>query len=137
MPKIDKSGNFEQLYIKLCEKDPFLESEIQKRIRWFKKNPKDTRLDVHDLTGKMTGQCAFSITGDIRIIYKWTNKNTVHFLAIGSHIKVYSRRVNKIFKTLCPIVDNLIFCGILITVMNISSNNYWFHFYPLNGRLLL
>lgn len=95
MPKIDKGGNFEQLYIELCEKDPLLESEIQKRIRWFKKNPKDTRLENHALTGKMIGQWAFSITDDIRIVYEWTSITTVYLLAIGTHSKVYPRKTIK------------------------------------------
>ena len=69
--------------------------KYKKRIRWFKKNPHDTRLDNHLLTKKMIGKWAFSITDDIRIVYEWTNQTTVRFLAIGSHNKVYPRQVIK------------------------------------------
>ncbi len=39
----------------------------------------------------MKGKFAFSITGDMRIIYEWLGKNTVRFLAIGGHKKVYTQ----------------------------------------------
>lgn len=52
MLKIIKIGAFEQMYVEVCEEDPLLESEIQQQIRWFKKNPNDTRLDNHVLTKK-------------------------------------------------------------------------------------
>lgn len=92
MPKIIKDGNFEEMYAEVCQEDHLLESEIQQRIRWFKKNPDDTRLDNHSLTKKMAGQWAFSITGDIRIVYEWLGKATIRLLAIGGHKKVYKRK---------------------------------------------
>ena len=61
MPKIIKIGEFEEMYSEICKEDAVLESEINKRIRWFKKNPRDTRLDNHTLTGNMAGWLAFSI----------------------------------------------------------------------------
>lgn len=70
--------------------DPSLEKEVEKRTEWFRKNPQDTRLDNHNLTKRMEGKWAFSITDDIRIVYEWTNKTTVRFLAIGPHSKVYN-----------------------------------------------
>lgn len=73
----------------LLTEDPNLLSQISQLIKLFKKNPRDTRLRNHKLSGKMAGQFAFSITDDIRIIYKITGKNTVRFLAIGPHEKVY------------------------------------------------
>ncbi|MBI2086543.1 hypothetical protein HYT74_04330 [Candidatus Daviesbacteria bacterium] len=56
------------------------------------KNPQDTRLKNHSLTGRMIGKWAFSITGDIRIVYEWLGKTAVRFLAIGGHKKVYRRK---------------------------------------------
>ncbi len=58
---------------------------------WFKKNPDDTRLDNHELTKRMKGKWAFWITGDIRVVYKWTGKNEVCFLDIGGHPEVYGK----------------------------------------------
>ena len=64
---------------------------VNKRIKIFKRNPNDSRLDNHKLIKKMRGKNAFSITSDIRIVYEWLGKNTVRFLAIGTHNKVYKK----------------------------------------------
>ncbi len=68
---------------------PDLMDEIDSRVQWFRKNAEDTRLKNHDLHKKMLGKFAFSITNDVRIVYKWLGKNEVRFLAIGGHPKVY------------------------------------------------
>ncbi|OGG27543.1 hypothetical protein A3A64_02805 [Candidatus Gottesmanbacteria bacterium RIFCSPLOWO2_01_FULL_48_11] len=60
------------------------------RIRWFRKNPDDTRLRNHALHKKLAGKWAFSITGDIRIVYEWVGMSTVRLLAIGGHKMVYN-----------------------------------------------
>jgi len=74
---------------KLLEESPELGEEIERCIGWFSKNPDDTRLVNHRLRKRMQGRWAFSITGDIRIVYRWIGKNEVRFLAIGGHKKVY------------------------------------------------
>lgn len=66
---------------------------IQYLIKLFIVNTEDTRLHNHALRKRMKGKLAFSITGDIRIIYEWLGKNKVRFLAIGGHNKVYNRKV--------------------------------------------
>lgn len=50
MPKIIKNGEFEKMYAEICREDFLLESETQQRIRWFRNNPDDSRLDNHKLT---------------------------------------------------------------------------------------
>lgn len=89
MIKIETTGEFIQLLNKLYLEDPRLESLIAKKVNWFQKNSKDTRLENHPLSKRMRGKWSFSITEDIRIVYKWTNKTTVRLLDIGPHIKVY------------------------------------------------
>lgn len=76
----------------LISQDNSLEQVVVERIKWFQRNPQDTRLDNHLLTKKMAGKWAFSITDDIRIVYEWLTKTTVRFLAIGGHKKVYGRK---------------------------------------------
>ena len=76
----------------LLKSDSELGDEINKRVEWFKKNPDDTRLDNHHLEKRMKGRWAFSITGDVRIVYKWLGKKEVRFLAIGGHKKVYGKK---------------------------------------------
>lgn len=91
MLKIQRTGQFNQLLDERCFEDPELALLINKKIILFQRNPQDTRLDNHALTKKMQGKWAFSITGDLRIIYEWVGRTTVRFLDIGPHIKVYPK----------------------------------------------
>lgn len=92
MIKIEHTGKYVQLLDNLCLDNSPLKEEINKRISWFQKNPNDTRLGNHALIKRMIGKWAFSITGDIRIVYEWLGETTVRFLAIGGHKKVYQRK---------------------------------------------
>ncbi|EKE04961.1 MAG: hypothetical protein ACD_19C00427G0008 [uncultured bacterium] len=93
MLKIQLDGSFHVSYKQLVEDYPSLTQEIEKRINWFRKNPDDSRLQNHALRKRMKGKFAFSITGDIRIVYEWLGKSTVRFLVIGGHKKVYTRKI--------------------------------------------
>lgn len=95
MLKIKRTGKFNQLLDELCFEDQELALLINNKINLFKRNPKDTRLDNHNLTKKMEGKSAFSITDDIRIIYEWVGLTTVRFLGIGPHTKVYIKAKSK------------------------------------------
>lgn len=92
MVKIEKTGKYNQLFNELCFVNPELKTEVDQKVRWFQNNPQDTRLRNHQLAGRLSGKWAFSVTGDIRIVYEWTGKNTARFLAIGVHQKVYKRK---------------------------------------------
>lgn len=92
MVKIRELGGYVEMLEDLLSEDPALESVIRERTKWFRKNPKDTRLDNHPLTKVMEGKWAFSITDDLRIVYELLGKTTVRFLAIGGHKKVYKRK---------------------------------------------
>ena len=87
--KISFVGEFDQRYRELTAENSELKVLVDQKVMWFKKNPNDTRLDNHALTKQMEGKWAFNITDDIRIVYEWLGKNTVRFLAIGSHKEVY------------------------------------------------
>lgn len=89
MLKVRFGGNFDKMYTELLETEPEINILVFERITLFKRNPSDTRLRNHKLTKRMNDKWAFSITEDIRIIYEITGKNTVRFLAIGPHEKVY------------------------------------------------
>lgn len=73
----------------LIEQQPTISVEIERSIDLFKKNPQDTRLENHALRKQLEGKYAFSVTGDIRIVYEWKGKTTARFLVIGSHRAVY------------------------------------------------
>lgn len=91
MIKIRLFGKYTEELKSLILEDSAFEELVERNVNWFLKNPNDTRLDNHSLTGKMDGQFAFSITDDIRIVYVWIGKSTARFLAIGHHKKVYPR----------------------------------------------
>lgn len=91
MIKIINTGDFDLMYRQLVDENPEITDQVFEAVEYFKKNPNDTRLDNHELTKKMAGKWALSITDDIRIIYEWLGKTTVRFLAIGEHKKVYKR----------------------------------------------
>ena len=89
MVKVDRASSFRQALEKLCfENEEFL-VEANRTIKLFQQNPKDTRLDNHRLRKRLNGKWAFSVTDDIRIVYKLVGKNSVRFLTIGTHREVY------------------------------------------------
>lgn len=94
MLKIEFTGPYYETLQELLKEQPDLSAEIDRRVKLFLKNSKDTRLYNHSLTGRLEGRWAFSITSDIRIVYEILGKNTVRFLAIGGHAKVYGKSGN-------------------------------------------
>ena len=63
-------------------------SSYAERINLFIKSPKHPLLKDHKLKGKKNELRAFSITGDIRVVY-FIEDNTIHFIDIGTHNQVY------------------------------------------------
>ena len=58
------------------------------RTRLFEKDPSNPTLKDHALSGHLKGYHAFSITGDIRVVYIIHNE-TAYFVDIGTHNQVY------------------------------------------------
>lgn len=91
MLKIERTGLFEQMLDELAIKQEGVDILVEERIVLFRKNPNDSRLDNHQLHKSMDGKWAFSITDDIRIVYKWRGNTTVRLLVVGSHGMVYKK----------------------------------------------
>ena len=91
MIRIEYTGAYEKVFRRLLEKNPSLHDDIDISVKRFCRNPKDTRIHTHALRKRMRGKYAFSVTGDIRIIFVWLGKSTARFLVIGSHTDVYPR----------------------------------------------
>lgn len=66
-----------------------LQGRFENRLKLFKQDKTHPLLKDHKLTGKMQGKRAFSITGDIRVVYRELDDNTIQFLDIGTHPQVY------------------------------------------------
>lgn len=79
MIRLVKSGNYLRMLDEINNIDLYL--LISQKIKIFINNPNDTRLKNHLLKKRMAGKYAFSITGDIRIVYEWIGKNKVRFFS--------------------------------------------------------
>jgi len=88
--KIYFTKNFKKTYAKRIQPHKNLEKRFEERYDLFVENPKYTQLLDHPLTGKLRGYRAFSITGDIRVVYKIINF-IAYFYDIGTHNQVYGR----------------------------------------------
>jgi addiction module RelE/StbE family toxin len=68
--------------------NPKLVSQFQKQLERFIQNPKNPLLRDHKLVGEKLELRAFSITGDIRLVYKIVN-DEIWLFDVGSHNQVY------------------------------------------------
>jgi len=79
---------FKKHYFKRIKPFPNLDQNFAERYNLFTENPNNQILDDHFLSGKMKGFRAFSITGDIRVVY-YIHDNIAYFVDIGTHNQVY------------------------------------------------
>lgn len=88
MAKIRYVGNFIKHFNKRIEPHLNLSQKSNERIKLFLINPNHPILKDHQLKGNKIGLRAFSITGDIRVVY-YTKEDFVYFVDIGAHNQVY------------------------------------------------
>ncbi|MEK7565969.1 MAG: type II toxin-antitoxin system YafQ family toxin [Patescibacteria group bacterium] len=84
-----KSSVFDKSFGKRILGHASLEKKFKERASLFLLDRTNPVLKDHKLSGKKEGLRAFSITGDIRIIYTRVTENLALFLDIGSHNQVY------------------------------------------------
>ncbi len=63
--------------------------KFRERVKRFESDRTDPILKDHALVGKKSGYRAFSVTGDIRVVYKMKDGDTALLVDIGSHNQVY------------------------------------------------
>lgn len=68
--------------------NPKLDERFRHRLKLFIKDPADSVLGDHALTGEGSDYRAFSITLDIRVVYRLV-KDGILLYDIGTHIQVY------------------------------------------------
>ncbi len=88
--KLIISRRFKKSYTTRIKPYPKLDKIFAERITLFLTNPQDPRLRDHKLIGKKQSFRAFSITGDVRVIYSQESKDTILLLDIGTHNQVYA-----------------------------------------------
>lgn len=87
--KIRNHSVFKKNFKKRIAPKPNLVRKFRERVELFLKDRKSPILCDHALIGKKLTLRAFSIAGDIRIVYKQEKQNLIVFLDIGSHNQVY------------------------------------------------
>lgn len=65
-----------------------LAQKFQSRLKIFMNDPTNPILKNHRLTGDLKGYWSFSVTGDVRIIYRVENDELLLY-DIGTHNQVY------------------------------------------------
>lgn len=74
----------------LARLSPKMRDKVQLAIHKFKDNPHDLLLRNHPLKGSMQGTRAFSVTGNLRVIFKEYEHYTLVLLVdVGTHNQVY------------------------------------------------
>lgn len=87
--RIERHSTFKKSFKKRILPNKKLVKKTEERIRLFLKNPQNQILRDHGLMGTKRKTRSFSISGDIRIVYRRISKDHVIFLDIGTHNQVY------------------------------------------------
>ena len=82
--------DFKKAYNKRIAPHNNLVARFESRYDLFIEDRQNPTLKDHQLNGKLDGHRAFSITGDIRVVY-YIHENVAYFIDIGTHNQVYGR----------------------------------------------
>lgn len=84
--EIGYSGAFAKRFKRLSRT---LQQRIVVREGVFRSNRRNPLLKDHALSGEFEGCRSFSITGDVRVIYRFIEPNRVILLDVGTHHELY------------------------------------------------
>lgn len=82
--KINFHINFKKNFRKRISPNKNLVKRLEQRLELFLKDPKNPILRGHALVGKRINLRAFSVTGDIRVVY-FIKNNEIYLLDTGAH----------------------------------------------------
>lgn len=88
MKPVIRSKQFEKNFAKRIAVSQKLKKQFSQRLGLFVDGVRNYPLDDHALVGTMKGMRAFSIGGDLRVVYRETDSH-YEFLDVGSHNQVY------------------------------------------------
>lgn len=86
---ITRHTTFRKHYKKRILPNPTVHKRFKERFKLFQQDPTSSILHDHKLTGKWEGFRAFSVSGDIRVVYSQKDSDTIELYDIGSHNQVY------------------------------------------------
>lgn len=79
---IENSTHFEKAFRKLPR---HLQQKTVEKVKLFKLNPKDPRLDTHKLKGRLAPDWAFSIDYHNRVRFRFVGEGIILLIDVGSH----------------------------------------------------
>ncbi len=88
--KIHFTKEFKKSYKKRILSKENLIKRFEQRYDLFEENPSNPILKDHELGGRLQSHRAFSVTGDIRVVY-YIFEDIIYFIDIGTHNQVYGR----------------------------------------------
>ncbi len=83
-----RSKKFEKHYRKRIAHDPKLKQQFAERLALFVRGERGPPVNDHALIGNMEGLRAFSVSGDIRVLYT-ENGDDIILFDTGTHNQVY------------------------------------------------
>ncbi len=88
--KIEVSHKFEKNLRKRFSNNKQVEEKLSQRFKLLLYDPHNSELRNHKLVGEKKGYYAFSVTGDVRVIYKIDlESQIIELYDIGTHNQVY------------------------------------------------
>lgn len=85
---VERHKQFLKNYRKRIIPHPTIDHKFKERLKLYLLDPSNPILKDHQLTGKKKSFRSFSITGDIRVIYK-IEAEVIRLYDIGTHNQVY------------------------------------------------
>ncbi|HEX6462466.1 MAG TPA: type II toxin-antitoxin system mRNA interferase toxin, RelE/StbE family [Candidatus Saccharimonadales bacterium] len=88
MKRIEFTKQFQKRLKQRYGHQPKIIERLQRHLELFKRGIRKEPINDHPLTGKLKGLRAFSVGGDVRVVYQET-EDCYLLLDIGSHNQVY------------------------------------------------
>jgi len=88
MKQIEYTKQFQKRLKQRYGNQPKVIARLQEHLELFSQGRREQPINDHSLTGPLKGLRAFSVGGDIRVVYRETEDSYL-LLDIGSHNQVY------------------------------------------------
>jgi addiction module RelE/StbE family toxin len=88
MKKLEYTKQFQKRLKQRYSHQPQVIERLQRQLELFSRGIRKEPINDHLLTGKLKGLRAFSVGGDVRVVYQETEEHYL-LLDIGSHNQVY------------------------------------------------
>lgn len=67
-----------------------IQEEFKKRIELFIHDIYHPTLNIHKLSGKLSGLWSFNLSGDMRVVFDKSMNDVILLVDVGSHSELYS-----------------------------------------------